>query len=474
MASLASLPPELKGAIAREVKLADEANCGEDGRQTVFKSLASLGRVNRAWNTVVKPIQWEHFDLSNHSTESLLTFVRDFLPSISPFIRCLAWQRMHILAASPEHISEPGPVSAGFEQTLSPYELPLVEQVEALSGHQPSGNARLRRLRAVEQLVALIVRGCPRLRDAEFDTADLLQHFVGPGGVEIAHGFKEAAQHALFAHAPQLRRLKVTFYHGVRDKNVLPLLNACTHLKELDLRDCGMLDQHVASEAYHSFLRDVFALPRLRKLKLFLHLPPPGHDIPVSAPIEDLELQGRRGTSFDVFEPFISRCGDTLRALKLHNLTLPSDSRGVQIYQRLSSASSASTPPLRLPHLNHLTLSCTIPPHAFLRFLECPLVTLRIGHFTQLALGGQDEVEGLSRFVCSAVALGPSILLKMVSNGRPGDEVRSLVRQLEALRFAPTAKFIADNTPFTTDNFDQVSWVGLGAEHDNADDVVGS
>ncbi|GAA5896660.1 hypothetical protein JCM6882_005752 [Rhodosporidiobolus microsporus] len=389
-ASFASLPPELKAAIAREVKLADDARRADRAARNRRPSrrrdaLVNLGLVSREMSEVVRPIQWEHVDFNPHSFAALYLFVGQTLVRVRHLVRSLAWSHHPILVASgkgtyryDEVTGEPLP------EKLDRMEKPLIKAVERLGALEPNQDAHYRRLRAIEFLVAVVVKQCTNLSTVDYSNLHQFEQFLENRSFPP---WDNMAEYALLLRADQLESVKLFIWYDTQDNDVQPILERCRNLRRLELTDMSITDVDTTAPSYKAFLRRLFGMPDLESLKLFIPLPPSDQNIPVSAPLLHLSLRGSGLSAFRSFEPFILAASSTLRTLEL----LPPPEHA---YPAEKFAGAVPTSPLPLPHLKRLVFSASFPSSVLARFSLSPLVAVGLEDPEEIDARGRGTLFG--------------------------------------------------------------------------------
>ncbi|BGP13611.1 hypothetical protein JCM10213_007787 [Rhodosporidiobolus nylandii] len=375
----ALLIPELKAAVAQEVKLADDERRAERearGRRKSRKAaklsgLGSLALVSKGWWEVCRPMMWEHVNLRGRTTADLLFFIQTVLPRHAALVRCLSWN--HNTTLNVDGVDPNEDEGLGDQKPLSKDEKRIVQTVEKLASVKRVNDAHFRRLRAIELLLAEAAKKCTKLVKVDFSNVLLFEHFLMNPSVSVK--WVDYAQKALLMRPSTLQSLSLSFAFDFQEKEVTALIKACRYLKELSVEGSPLdINLDPQSASYRTFLRMIFDLPKLEFLSLAIPLPSDMRTIPLTAPLRHLQLKGD-GRAFKSIEPFFARLSSTLTSLDL----LPSaDEFGIFDVRDSKQDYDGSTAVLPLPNLTHLTFAYSFPDALLPRFADSPL---RIARF---------------------------------------------------------------------------------------------
>ncbi|GAA5868822.1 hypothetical protein JCM8547_002838 [Rhodosporidiobolus lusitaniae] len=168
---------------------------GASASATPFSAAVDSPRSPASWSTLPSELRQKivglYVELDQRSSEQLLVFVQDILPSVSSFIKNLRWDHVSIIEADGKDLStstvkaaeKAAGLSSGFLSNLS----------------KPS---EARRLRVLGLLVGEVIKQCTALKQVELMA--LHPEFFGLDEKFLDHAFEALIEHA----APSLRTIE--------------------------------------------------------------------------------------------------------------------------------------------------------------------------------------------------------------------------------------------------------------------------
>ncbi|GAA5896678.1 hypothetical protein JCM6882_005758 [Rhodosporidiobolus microsporus] len=343
-ASFSSLPPELKIAIALDVRLVSEAWRAE--------RCARGKRPEHAKNT---------------------------LPRVQSRIQSLNWSHVSILAMSGRRGYD---VGYGMrEAKLSRGEHDLFKRIKELQpgSREPTviqrrsliGDAL--RLRALERLVDFITKSCTQLKAVTYSNW-IEGHILYPRLSDDTI-WPDQARIPLVGAVSGLESISLSNMPGnVIPADLLPVLDGCPTIRSVELFDNGF-DGMGTDDRLESLVARLFSLRTLELLTLYIPFPlHVANHIAVFAPLKTLSLHGHALEVFRAFEPFILGVASTLQVLELLPSPLHLRNYCVQPYDDTDDGTSS----LHLPHLKRLIFASAFPYTLLPSFSLPSLVTVRL------------------------------------------------------------------------------------------------